>query len=96
MALVFRSRGTVGPGSTDAGQWMPLDIIDRRLKDFRIFCHGERPKTMLPQSREYFTHIVIDVTEDDSEPRPERFPRPGFYRVVGLRPRNAEFLFERI
>jgi len=30
---------------------LPLDVIDKRLKDFRIFCHGERPKTMLPQSR---------------------------------------------
>jgi hypothetical protein len=28
---------------------LPLDVIDKRLKDFRIFCHGERSKTMLPQ-----------------------------------------------
>ena len=78
----------------DAGKWLPLDIIARRLKDFRIFWHGERPKSMLPQSREYYTHIMIEVTEDDPEPRPERFPRPGFYQVVGLRPRDADFLFD--
>jgi hypothetical protein len=76
----------------DAGKRMPLDVIDKRLKDFRIFCHGERPKTMLPQSREHYTHIIVAVTDDDPEPRPARFPRPGFYQVVGLRPANAGFL----
>lgn len=94
MATVFKSHGTVGPGSMDGGQWIPLDVIDKRLKDFRIFCHGERPKTMLPQSREYYTHVMIQVTDDDPEPRPDRFPRVAFYQVVGLRPRDAGFLFE--
>ena len=51
---------------------LPLDVIDKRLKDFRIFCHGERPKTMLPQSREYYVHVMIEVT--DSDVRPSRCP----------------------
>jgi hypothetical protein len=48
---------------------------------------------MLPQSREYYTHIMIEVIDDDRQPRPERFPRPGFYQVVGLRVNDASFLF---
>jgi hypothetical protein len=51
---------------------------------------------MLPQSREYYTHIVIEVTDDDLHPSLERFPRPGFYQVVGLRVLDAGFLFEPI
>jgi hypothetical protein len=94
VAIVWRSHGTVGPGSLGAGKSLPLDVIERRLKDFRIFCHGECPKTMLPQSREYFVHVMIEVTDDDPQPRPDRFPRPGFYQVVGLRACDAGFLFE--
>jgi hypothetical protein len=75
---------------------MPLDVIDRRLKEFRVFCHGERPKTMLPQSHECYMHIMIEVTHDDPQPRPERLSRPGFYQVVGLRPKDAGFLFASI
>ena len=96
MAIIWKSYGTIGPGSLGAGKSMPLSVVDKRLKDFRIFCHGERPKTMLPQSREHYTHIMVEVTDDDPEPRPERFPRPGFYQVVGLRPRDAGFLFEPV
>jgi len=95
MAIVWKSHGTVGPASLGAGKSMPLDEINERLKDFRVFCHGEQPKTMLPQSRECYTHIMIEVTDDDPEPRPDRFQRPGFYQVVGLRPRDASFLFGR-
>jgi hypothetical protein len=94
VAIVWKSRGTVGPGSLGAGKSMPLDVIEKRLTAFRVFCHGEQPKTMLPQSREYYTHIMIEVTDDDMKPRLERFPRPGFYQVVGLRVGDAGFLFE--
>jgi len=73
---------------------VPLDVIARRLEAFRIFCHGEKPKTMLPQSREHFVHVMIEVTADDPQPRPDRFPRPGFYQVVGLRACDAGSLFE--
>jgi hypothetical protein len=73
---------------------MPLDVIDKRLKDFRIFRHGERPRTMFPLSLEEYVHVMIEVTDDDPQPRPERFTRPGFYRVVGLRVPDAGFLFE--
>jgi hypothetical protein len=96
MAIIRKSRGTVGSDSVDAGTPMALEIIDQRLKDFRVFCHGERPKTMLPQSREYYNHILIEVTDDDLKPQLERFPRAGFYQVVGLRVRDAGFLFEPV
>ena len=75
---------------------MSLEVIDTRLKKFRIFWHGERPKTMLPQGREEYIHILIEVTEDDLKPQLERFPRAGFYQVVGLRVRDAGFLFEQV
>jgi hypothetical protein len=81
-------------GFTGRRQSTPLSIIDKRLKDYRVFCHGERPKTMLPQSREHYTRIMIEVTDDDPEPRPDRFSKPGFYQVVGLRQRDASLLFE--
>lgn len=94
VAIIWKSRGTVGPGSMGAGKSMPLDVIDKRLTGFRIFCHGERPRSMLPQSREHYAHIMIEVTDDDLKPQLERFSRPGFYQVVGLRVRDAGFLFE--
>jgi hypothetical protein len=94
MAIIWKSHGTLGPGSLGAGKSMPLELIDKRLKDFRVFYHGERPKTMLPQSREYYTHIMIEVTEDDAQPRPHRFQREGVYQVVGLRVPDAGFLFK--
>jgi hypothetical protein len=92
MAVIFRSHGTVGPSSLDGGTAMPLTVIDKRLKGYRIFYHGNMPKTMLPQLRNDYLHIMIQVTEADL-PRPERFPHIGFYQVVGLRVREAGFLF---
>lgn len=80
----------------DAGMHMSLDVIDKRLKDFRLFYHGERPKTMLPQSREHYTHIMIEVIDDDLRLNIERFRRLGFYQVVGLHVPQASFLFEPI
>jgi hypothetical protein len=94
VAILWRSRGTIGPGSLGAAMSLPLDVIARRLEAFRIFCHGERPKTMLPQSREHYVHVMVEVTDDDPQPRPVRFPRPGFYQVVGLRACDAGPLFE--
>ena len=94
VAIIWKSRGTIGPGALDTGTPMPLDVIDKRLKDFRIFGHGERPKTMLPQSREVDLHVMIEVLDEDPQPRPDRFQRPGFYQVVGLRACDAGFLFE--
>src|SRR5215813_7288431 len=83
MAIIWKSYGTVGPGSLGAGKSMPLSVVDKRLKDFRIFCHGERTKTMLPQSREHFTHIMVEVSDDDPEPRPERFLGQVFIKSLG-------------
>lgn len=96
MAMIFRSRGTGGRGSLDAGTWMSLADIDNRLKDFRVFCHGEKPQTMLPQGRECYTHIMIEVTEEDVKPHLDRFLRPGFYQVVGLRVGDAWFMFDPV
>jgi hypothetical protein len=48
---------------------------------------------MLPQSRVYYTHIMIEVTDDDRQRRPHRFQREGFYQVVGLCAPDAGFLF---
>jgi hypothetical protein len=93
MAIIWQSRGTLGPGSLGSGKSMALEVIDKRLKDFRVFYHGERPKTMLPQSREHYAHIMIEVIEEDLRPDLERFTRPGFYQVVGLRVPDAWFLF---
>jgi len=94
MAMIFKSRGTVGPGSRDNGTPMALVVIDERLKGFRVFCHGEKPKTMLPQTRECYTHIMIQVADENLQPQLERFSRAGFYQVVGLRVSDASFLFE--
>lgn len=94
MAIIWKSRGTVAPGSRDPGTPMRLDVIDRRLKDHRIFRHGKRPRTMFPLSREDYLHVLIEVTDDEPQPRPERFSRTGFYQVVGLRVHDAAFLFE--
>lgn len=92
VATIFKSRGTVGPGSTDAGTVIPLGVVDKRLARFKVFYQGAAPRAMWPQSG-YYEHIVVVVTElDDS--RPERFPRRGFYQVVGLRVRDAGFLFQ--
>ena len=49
---------------------MPLDVIDKRLKDFRVFDHGLRPKTMLPQSREYF--VKTNGVSSAKRERPRR------------------------
>jgi len=31
VAVVWKSRGTVGPGSLGAGKSLPLDVLERRL-----------------------------------------------------------------
>jgi hypothetical protein len=64
MALVRKSRGTISTAAMDAGPHMPLEAIDERLKDFRVFYHRETPK-MAPRSRERYLHIMIEVTDDD-------------------------------
>ena len=92
VATIFKSRGTVGPGSTDAGTVIPLAVVDKRLARFQVSYHGAAPRAMWPQSG-YYEHVVIVVTElDDS--RSGRFPQRGFYQVVGLRVRDAGFLFQ--
>jgi hypothetical protein len=91
MATIWKSRGTVGEGSTDGGTDLPLDIIDERLLRFQLFYQGENPREILPQTQHY-SHIVISVTDIDG-PRPGRFDRLGFYLVVGLQATDSEFLF---
>jgi len=36
---------------------------------------------MLPQSREHYVHVMIEVTDDDPQPRPDRFPGQGSTRL---------------
>ena len=91
MATIWKSRGTIGEGSTDGGTDMALDIVDERLHNFQLFYQGENPREILPHTQ-YYTHIVISVSDID-HPRPKRFERPGFYQVVGLRVNRADFLF---
>jgi hypothetical protein len=38
---------------------------------------------MLPHSREYFVHVMIEVVDDDPQPRPGQSTRPGFYQWSG-------------
>jgi hypothetical protein len=39
---------------------------------------------------------MLEVTDDDLKPHLERFPRPGFYQVVGLPVPDADFLYETV
>ena len=91
MATIWKSRGTGGPESTDAGTQMPLWLIDERLKGRQLAYLGEDLKPIDPASP-YFLYIVIEVTSAD-EPT-DRFPKVGFYRIVGLHLEQASFLFQ--
>jgi len=46
---------------------------------------------MLPQHREYYVHLVVEVVDGDPQPPLTGFPAL-FYQVVGLRARDAGFL----
>jgi len=37
---------------------------------------------MFPLTREDYLHVLIEVTYDEPQPRPERFTWPGFYEVA--------------
>jgi len=78
------------------GRWQVDAAGCRRQAPQRLPSLLSRRKTemMLPHSREYFVHVMIEVVDDDPQPRPDRFTRPGFYQVVGLRGPDAGFLFE--
>jgi hypothetical protein len=92
MSVIWKSRGTVGPGSTDAGTYhLPLRLIDERLARYKVHFQGEEPKPIAPATT-YFNHVVVEVTGLD-EPT-ARFDRRGFYRVLGLHVEDAGFLFE--
>jgi hypothetical protein len=93
MATIWKSKGTIGEGSTDSGTDIALDVIDERLREFKLFYQGENPGHILPQSH-YYEHIVLSVTDVAEPHRPERLTRPGFYLVVGLRVNDAGFLLE--
>lgn len=93
MATIWKSKGTVGEGSTDGGTDMPLDVIDERLRNFKLFYQGESPRSILPQSR-YYEYTLLSVTDVAEPRRPERLSHPGFYQVIGLRVNDAGFLLE--
>lgn len=93
MATIWKSRGAIGEGSTDAGTNIPLGVIDERLHAYRLFYQGENPRPMMPRTQ-YYTYLVIEVSDAVDQPRSDRFARLGFYQVAGLRVEDAEFLFE--
>jgi len=93
MATIWKSKGTVGEGSMDSGTDMPVNIVDERLRGFKLFYQGENPRPILPRS-DYYAHIVLSVTDVAEPHRPERIARSGFYLVVGLQVKDADFLFE--
>jgi hypothetical protein len=93
MATIWKSCGTVGEDSTDAGTDIPLEIIDERLHAYRLFYQGENPRPMHPQTK-YYTHVVVEVSAAIAEPRSKRLGKPGYYQVVGLGMDDADFLFE--
>ena len=92
MAVVWKSRGTVGPASTDVGVDLPLALIEERLIGYQVFFRGEVPRTIAPETT-HFEYVIVEVTLGD-EPTPS-FVRSGYYLILGLHPDDAAFLFEQ-
>lgn len=92
MATIWKSRGTIGPASTDSGTVMPLWLIEERLRHYPLLYLGEQACAIEPTSA-FFLYILIEVTELD-EPT-ARFTQRGFYRIAGLQLQQASFLYQR-
>jgi hypothetical protein len=91
MAAIYRTTGARGEGATDPGIEMPLETVERRLKSYPCAFRGESPPQILPVTQ-YWTHLVIAISNlDDKTPK---FPRNGYYSVIGLQVRDAGFLFQ--
>lgn len=74
-----------------AGTDMPLAVIDERVCDYRLRYLGEQPRPIgRPASR--LPEILIEVSGFDETSW--RFPRRGFYQVIGFKPEQARSLLE--
>jgi hypothetical protein len=91
MAVIWKSRGTIGSEATDAGTFFPLALIDDRLLGYKLLFRGENPRPFAPATT-YFKYVIVEVTGLD-EPT-ATFDRRGFYLVLGLDVEDADFLFE--
>lgn len=93
MAVVWHSRGDVGPTSTAVGTEALLSDLEERLFAYRYrpFFRGTQQRLIAPivTTLEY---VIVEVTLRD--PLSSTFDRPGYYLVLGLRPDDAGFLFE--
>jgi hypothetical protein len=94
MAVVWKSRGDVGPTSTATGTELPLAVVEDRLFEYayRVFFRGAEPRLIAPAATD-FTYVVIEVTLLDQ--LSSTFDRRGYYLVLGLLPDEADFLFEQ-
>lgn len=72
---------------------MPLESIDERLRKFEAVYRGVNPPSISPRTQ-YYTYVVVEVSDACDHPRTERFADPGFYLVAGLHVEDAQFLFE--
>lgn len=91
MATIWKSHGSAGSESVVDGTDMPLAVIDERVGDYRLRYLGEQPRPVaLPGS--WHIEIVIEVSGFDETTW--RFPRRGFYQVIGFNMNQALCLFE--
>jgi hypothetical protein len=93
MAVVWKSRGDVGPTSTATGTEIPLALAEERLFQYmyRVFFRGAERRLIAPMATN-FKYVVIEVTLLDQ--LSSTFDRRGYYLVLGLVPDEAGFLFE--
>ena len=89
MATIWKSRGAAGSDSALAGTDMPLAVIDERMGEYRLRYLGEQPRPAGPASSRLL-EIVIEVSGFDETTW--RFPRRGFYQVLGFNMEQARSL----
>lgn len=91
MATIYRSRGTVGVGSTDPGQPQTLTTLERRLRNRGIRVHylGPEPRPIHPPG-EWLLYTVIKIGPEDTPGG--IFSERGFYYVDGLHAEDSGFL----
>lgn len=89
MATIWKSRGSTGSESV-AGTDMPLPVIDERVCGYRLRYLGEQPRPVGPPGSRLL-EIVIEVSGFDETTW--RFPRRGFYQVIGFNMEQARSLF---
>ena len=92
MAVIWKSRGTLGAGSTDSGTCLPLALIEDRLFGVhKVLYRGEESRPIADPKPD-FEYVVVEVTGLDIQT--PMFDRRGFYLVLGLHADDAAFLVE--